>query len=78
MVTEQVIRTLLEELIVAWLKSETPIEIRSDIAKVRLLQAARDEITREPSGLVRAFYDEVFLDDGWYRASAAFRRSNSS
>lgn len=57
---------LLDELIRQWLTTMSSIEIGSDPAKIRLLKEARSSAPDgEPSDLVRAVYQEVFLRDLW-------------
>lgn len=63
---------LLDELVRAWLETMSPVEIGSDLEKVRLLKEARAEVSSgEPSPLVRSVYEEVFLRDVWSGAGGA-------
>lgn len=64
------LHTMLEELLRAWLRTETAVEIGSDPRKVRLLKAINAEVDGEPSPLVKEVYQEVFLRDVWSRADA--------
>lgn len=60
---------LLDALITSWSETMTPIEIGSDLEKVRLLKEARAGIGEgTPSPLVRQVYQEVFLRDVWTAA----------
>lgn len=57
---------LLDELVRSWLQTMTPVEIGSDVEKIRLLREARALITEgKPSELVQDVYQEVFLSDLW-------------
>lgn len=57
---------MLDTLIQSWLANYTPVEIGSDLEKVRLLKEFRAAIDAgEPTSLVRQVYQEVFLRDVW-------------
>jgi len=63
---DQMLLKLLDELCRAWLETNTPEQIGSDVEKIRVLQEARAAVSEGmPSDLVKAVYEEVFLRDFW-------------
>jgi hypothetical protein len=69
---------LLDELCRAWLETNTPDQIGSDVEKIGILQEARAAITEgTPSDLVKAVYQEVFLRDVWSGDSRNQSRSTT-
>jgi hypothetical protein len=66
MTKDEMLLKLLDELCRSWMETSTPVEIGSDLEKVRMLKEARAQITEgRPSELVQQLYREVFLRDVW-------------
>lgn len=65
MTKDDMLIKLLDALIQSWLVTMTPVEIGSDVEKIRLLKEARAGIVGEPTPLVKQVYQEVFLRDVW-------------
>lgn len=78
MAKDDMLLKLLDELVGAWLETSTPIEIGSDLHKVRLLKEIPEWVEGAPSPRVRDLYQEVFLRDLWRAGSGAVEPGGSA
>lgn len=63
---DEMLLRMLDELVASWLDTMTPVEIGSDLQKVRLLKEVRATVGEgQPSPSAQQLYQEVFLRDIW-------------